>query len=52
MTSVVTIAIGMALLAVSLAARHADAPALVAWISSWGGSVLVIVGVGRVVFLT
>jgi hypothetical protein len=51
MINVVTIAIGMALLVISLAARHADAPALVAW-SSWGGSVLVIVGVGRVIFLT
>jgi hypothetical protein len=50
-TSVVTIAIGMALLAVSLAARYANAPDTTI-VTSWVGSLLVIVGVGRVIFLT
>ena len=51
MTTIVITAVGVALLLISLAARHTDAPALVAWISGWGGSVLVIVGAGRVIFL-
>jgi hypothetical protein len=51
MTSVIGIAAGMGLLLVSLAARHTDAPALVAWASSWLGSIMVIVGTGRLFFL-
>ena len=51
MTSVVTVAVGVALLAVSLAARYANAPDTTI-VTSWVGSLLVIVGVGKVVFLT
>jgi hypothetical protein len=51
MTSVVVIAIGMALLAVSLATRNDDAPILVPWISGWLGSLLVIGGTGKMFFL-
>ena len=41
---------GIGLLAVSLAARHNDAPNL-ASISSWAGAILVVVGVGKMLFL-
>jgi hypothetical protein len=51
MTSVVIIAIGMALLFISLVARHADAPAFVPWISSWLGALLVIGGTGKLFFV-
>jgi hypothetical protein len=50
-----TIMAGMAALGVSLVARHAeptDAMVVLAWATGWIGSILVIVGVGRVIFLT
>ena len=49
-TSVVTIAIGMGLLAVSLAARYVDAP-YTAFATSWAGVVWVVVGTGKLFFL-
>jgi hypothetical protein len=51
MSSVIGIAAGTGLLLVSLAARHTDAPALVAWASSWLGSIMVIVGTGKLLFV-
>ena len=51
MSSVIGISAGIALLAVSLATRHSDAPAFVAWITGWLGSLLVIVGTGKLFFL-
>ena len=52
MNSVIGIAAGIALLAVSLATRHDDAPAFVPWISGWLGSILVIAGTfGKLFFL-
>jgi hypothetical protein len=51
MSSVIGIAAGMGLLLVSLATRNDDAPAYVPWISGWLGSLLVIVGTGKLFFL-
>jgi hypothetical protein len=36
---------------VSLGARHSDAPAYIPWISGWLGSILVIVGTGKLLFV-
>jgi hypothetical protein len=51
MTSVIGILFGIAFLVVSLGARHSDAPEFIAWASSWLGSVLVIVGTGKLFFV-
>ena len=47
----IVMAIGVALLVVSLAARHIGAPEAVAAITSWLGAIMVIVGVGKWLFL-
>jgi hypothetical protein len=51
MSSVIGIAAGITLLAVSLATRNTDAPAFVPWISGWLGAILVIVGTGKLFFV-
>ena len=51
MSGVIAILFGIAFLVVSLGARHSDAPAFIAWASSWLGSVLVIAGTGKLFFL-
>jgi hypothetical protein len=50
-TSVIGIVTGITLLAVSLATRNDDVPAFVPWISGWLGSLLVIVGTGKLLFV-
>jgi hypothetical protein len=53
MTSVNVIIVGMMLLAASLATRHMDAPLpiFIAWAGGWIGSILVIVGTGKLFFV-
>jgi hypothetical protein len=51
MSSVVGIAAGIVLLAMSLATRNTDAPALVPWLTGWLGAILVIAGTGKLFFL-
>ena len=51
MNSGIAILFGIAFLVVSLGARHSDAPAVIAWASSWLGSIMVIVGTGKLFFL-
>ena len=50
MTSIVAIIIGMALLAVALVARHDD-NAIVTILTGWTGCILVVVGMGKLIFL-
>jgi hypothetical protein len=51
MSSVIAILFGIAFLVVSLGARHSDTPEFIAWASGWIGSILVVVGTGKLFFL-
>lgn len=44
-------ALGVTLLALSIIARHTDMPDNLVGVTGWAGSLLVIIGIGKMLFL-